>query len=177
MQAWDPASPRVGDKLPDLELLDESGRPLSLSSLTKRGSLLILFFAGLDDPEGLRLLRDYRDSTLGLFRAGVSVCAVGHAEPSALRFLRGERGLGFPMLSDADATALSRLGMLERTGLFLVDRDLTLKLRSLGTRTPSDTMLAFVKRGGGRTRVPLREKVAHFFRALQHALRPLKPVR
>lgn len=177
MQAWDPASPKVGDKLPDLELLDEAGRPLALSSLTARGSLLILFFTGVDDPEGLRLLTDYRDSTLGLFRAGVTVCAIGHAEPSALRFLRSERGLGFRMLADADATALSRLGMLDRTGLFLVDRDLTLKLRALGTRTPADAMLAFARRGGSRTKVPLRERVAHFFQTLQHALRPLKPVR
>lgn len=177
MQAWHPASPGVGDKLPDLELLDEAGRPLALSSLAGRGSLLILFFAGLDDPEGLRLLADYRDSTLGLFHAGVTVCAIGHAEPSALRFLRSERGLGFRMLADADATALSSLGMLDRTGLFLVDRNLTVKLRALGTRTPADAMLAFAKRGGGRTRVPLRERVAHLFQGVQHALRPLKPAR
>ncbi|MGE5048175.1 MAG: hypothetical protein ACM3PC_06385, partial [Deltaproteobacteria bacterium] len=81
------------------------------------------------------------------------------------------------MLADADATALSRLGVLDRTGLFLVDRDLTLKLRALGTRTPADAMLAFARRGGGRTKVPLRERIAHFFQTLQHALRPLKPVR
>jgi|SRR5690349_3497703 peroxiredoxin len=177
MQAWDPASPGVGDKLPDLELLDEAGRPLALSSLAGRGKLLILFFAGLSDREGLRLLSDYRDSTLALFRAGVTVCAVGHADPSALRFLRSERGLGFRMLADADATALSRLGMLDRTGLFLVDRDLTLKLRALGTRTPADALLTFARRGGGRARAPLRERIAHFFQALPHALRPLKPVR
>src|SRR5690242_12739236 len=115
MHAWDPGSPRVGEKLPDLELLDEAGRPLALSSLAQRGPLLILFFGGLGDREGLRLLADYRDSTLALSRAGVTLCAIGHAEPSALRFLRSERGLGFAMLADADATALSRLGMLERT--------------------------------------------------------------
>ena len=109
---WDPASPKVGEKLPDLELLDEAGRPLALSSLPGRGPLVILFFGGVNDPEGLRLLADYRDSTLALFRSGVTVCAIGHAEPSALRFLRAERGLGFAMLADADATALSRLGML-----------------------------------------------------------------
>jgi peroxiredoxin len=175
--AWDPASPRVGEKLPDLELLDEAGRPLALSSLAGGGLLLILFFAGLDDREGLRLLGDYRDSTLALFRAGVTVCAVGHADPAALRFLRAERGLGFRMLADADATALSRLGMLERAGLFLVDRGLTVKQRALGTRTAADAMVAFVRRGGARTRVPLKERAAHLFHSIQHALRPLKPVR
>jgi peroxiredoxin len=177
MHAWDPGSPRVGEKLPDLELLDEAGRPLALSSLAQRGPLCILFFGGLGDREGLRLLADYRDSTLALSRAGVTLCAIGHAEPSALRFLRSERGLGFAMLADADATALSRLGMLERTGLFLVGSDLTVKLRALGTKTPADAMRAFVRRGGARMQVPLREKAAHFFHSLQHALRPLKPVR
>jgi peroxiredoxin len=177
MQAWDPAAPGVGDKLPDVELLDEAGRPLSLSSLAGRGRLLILFIASLDDAEGRRLLMDYRDSTLALFRAGVTVCAIGHADPSALRFLRSERGLGFRTLADADATALSRLGMLDRTGLYLVDRDLTLKLRALGTKTPADALLTFARRGGGRTKVPLRERVVQFFQALPHALRPLKPAR
>lgn len=177
MQAWDPAAPGVGDKLPDVELLDEAGRPLALSSLAGRGRLLILFLASLDDAEGLRLLADYRDSTLALFRVGVTVCAIGHADPAALRFLRSARGLGFRMLADADATALSRLGMLDRTGVFLVDRDLTLRQRALGTKAPADAMLTFARRGGGRARAPLRERMAQFFHALQHALRPLKPVR
>ncbi|HET7787498.1 MAG TPA: redoxin domain-containing protein [Myxococcales bacterium] len=177
MQAWDPAAPGVGEKLPDLELLDEAGRPLALSSLPGRGALLILFFADPGDPQGLRLLADYRDSTLALFRAGVTVCAIGHADPAALRFLRSERGLGFAMLADPDATALSRLGMLERTGVFLAGRDLTLKLRSLGSRAAADAMVAFARRGGARTRVPLKERAAHFFQAVQHALRPLKPIR
>jgi peroxiredoxin len=175
--AWHPASPRVGEKLPDVELLDEAGRPLALSSLAGRGALLILFFGGLNHPQGLRLLADYRDSTLALFRAGVTVCAIGHADPAALRFLRAERGLGFAMLADADAKALSRLGMLDRTGVFLVSRDLTVKLRALGARAAADAMVAFARRGGARTRVPLKERAAHFFQSLQHALRPLKPVR
>jgi peroxiredoxin len=175
--AWDPASPGAGEKLPDLEFLDEAGRPLALSSLPGRGALLILFFGGLNDRQGLRLLADYRDSTLALFRAGVRVCAIGHADPAALRFLRAERGLGFPMLADADATALSQLGMLERTGVILVGRDLTVKLRVLGTRAAADGMVAFARRGGARTRVPLKERAAHFFQSVQHALRPLKPIR
>ena len=42
------------------------------------------------------MLREYRDRTLVLRRAGVLVCGIAHAEPSALRFMREERSAAAP---------------------------------------------------------------------------------
>ncbi len=88
---WDPRAPRPGEQAPDLDLLDESGRPLPLSSVSSAGPLLVLLFRGPDDEIGRRLLRDYRDSTLAFRRAGVEICAIAKADPpsdSLLTFVR-----------------------------------------------------------------------------------------
>ena len=107
MPAWDLRAPKVGEQATDLDLLDESGRPVHLSALARRSPILVLVFGGLDDAAGIRLLRDYRDATLPVVRAGAFICAIGPAEPAALRYLRSQCGFAFPMLSDADGTALS----------------------------------------------------------------------
>ncbi len=177
MTNWDPRAPKAGERAPDLELLDEAGRLVRLSDFARRKALLVLVFAGVDDPEGLQLLRDYRDVTLAMHKAGVSICAIGPADPAALRYMRSERGLGFPVLGDPGGTALSRWGMLERTGLFLLGRGLVVRQRAAGTRAPADAMVTFVKRGGARTRSNLPERVATFFHALQHAFGLARPAR
>jgi peroxiredoxin len=178
MPQWDPRAPKVGEQAADLELLDEIGRPVELSLIGRGAPLLVLVFGGLDDREGIRLLRGFRDSTLAIARAGASICAIGHAEPPALRYLRGERGFGFRFFSDPDGTALSRWGMLDCAGLFLLDGDLIVRQRALGAAGSPDTILTLLRRGGARRLRPtLRERAAHVLGAIQHALRPLRPVR
>jgi peroxiredoxin len=178
MPAWDLRAPKVGEQATDLDLLDESGRPVQLSALARRSPILVLVFGGLDDAAGIRLLRDYRDTTLPVLRAGAFICAIGHAEPAALRYLRSQRGFAFPMLSDADGTALSRWGMLDRAGLFLLDRGLVVRQRALGATLAPDAILSFLRRGGARrAKVKLRDRALHFLQAVQHAFRPLRPVR
>ena len=173
---WEPAAPKPGEQAFDLLLLDETGKPTEISALARGGPLLALVFRGPDDQAGLSMLRQYRDLTLALRRAGVSVCGIAHAEPSALRFMREERGLGFPLLSDADGTALSHWGMLDRTGFFLLAADLKVKLRALGSRDSADALLTFVRRGGTRP-LRFRDRLAHLLHALSHALRPRRLAR
>ena len=110
MPQWDLRAPKVGEQATDLDLLDESGRPVQLSAVARPSPLIVLAFAGLDDAAGIELLREYRDATLSIRRAGAFICAIGHAEPAALRYLRAQRRFGFPMFSDPDGTALSRWG-------------------------------------------------------------------
>jgi len=69
MPAWDLRAPKVGEQATDLDLLDESGRPVHLSALARRSPILVLVFGGLDDAAGIRLLRDYRDTMLPVLRA------------------------------------------------------------------------------------------------------------
>ena len=62
--------PKVGDHAPDLDLLDEAGRPVKLSSLAGRGPLVVLSFPNPDDMAGVKLVRDFRDRTLALRKFG-----------------------------------------------------------------------------------------------------------
>jgi peroxiredoxin len=178
MLQWDLRAPKVGEQATDLDLLDEAGRPVQLSALARPSPLIVLVFAGLRDTGGIELLREYRDATLSIRRAGAFICAIGHAEPAALRYLRARLGFAFPMLSDADGTALSRWGMLDGAGLFLLDRHFVVRQRALGAALRPDAILDFLRRGGARRgKVKLRDRALHFLHALQHAFRPLRPVR
>ena len=157
-------------------LLDEAGKPAEISSIARGGPLLALVFRGPDDAAGLEMLRAYRDLTLALRRASVSVCGIAHAEPSALHYMRMERGLGFPLFSDADGTALSRWGMRDQTGIFLLGADRTVKQRALGGSVSADALLTFVRRGGARPQ-KFRVRLGQALHALSHALRPRKLAR
>jgi peroxiredoxin len=175
---WDPRAPQTGTQAPDLQLLDEAGKPTQLSQLARGGPLLLLFFAATSDEAGRALLRDYRDLTLTLHLAGVRLMGVAQAEPAAVSYLRMEMGMGFPLLADPDGSQLARFGMDGGVGLFLVDRGLRVRQRALGGRAPAQALLTFIKRGGVRKpKVALGERVSHFFKAIQAALRPRRLVR
>jgi peroxiredoxin len=149
-----------------------------LSSIAAGQPILVLVFRDADDAPSMRLLLDYRDSTLALSRAGVKICAIAKEEPARLMYLRSERGLGFPLLADPDGVALSRWGMLDRVGLFLLDRALHVRQRALAERAPAEAMVAFVRRGGARPpRVKLVDRAKIFWHSLQHALRPRRLAR
>ncbi|MGZ6143495.1 MAG: peroxiredoxin family protein, partial [Myxococcales bacterium] len=141
------------------------------------GTLLALVFRDPADEAGLQLLRDYRDLTLALGKHGVSICAIAQAEPSALAYLRHERGLGFPLFADPDGTALPRWGMLGATGLLLLDRDLIVLQRALGNRAPAEALLSFVRRRGTHAHRGLRNRFAHFLHLLSHAITPRRLAR
>lgn len=163
-------APKLGEQAPDLDLLDESGRPLTLASLARHGPLLLVVFSTPEDEAAVQLLCAYRDATLALRRAGVSLCAVGHADPAALSYLRAQRGLAFPVLADPDGTALTRWGMLDQTGLFLLDKNLKVRQRSVGVRATADAMVAFLRRGQvGQQH--WRERIGNALSTMAHALR------
>jgi peroxiredoxin len=176
-EPWDPRAPQTGAQAPDLRLLDEAGRPTQLSQLARGGPLLLLFFAGTSDERGRALLRDYRDLTLTLHLAGVRLMGVAHAEPAAVSYLRMEMGMGFSLLADPDGTQLSRFGMDDRTGVFLLDRRLRVRERAPAGRAAAEALLQFIKRGGVRKpKVAATERIAHFFKAIQASFKPRRPL-
>jgi peroxiredoxin len=175
---WDPRAPQTGGQAPDLQLFDEAGKPRRLSLLARGGPLLLLFFAGTSDEGGRALLRDYRDLTLALHLAGVRLMGVAHGEPAAISYLRMEMGIGFPLLADPDGSQLARFGMDEQTGLFLLDRGLHVRQRAAGGRASGTALLQFIKRGGAKKpKVKFGERVSHFIKILQAAIKPRPLVR
>ena len=177
MEHWDPSAPKEGGQAPDLMLLDEAGKPLQLSQLARGGPILLLFFAGVEDPRGRALLRDYRDVTLSLQLLGVKLYGVSRSEPSANSFLRMEMGMGFPLLANPDGAEIRRFGMDDAVGIFLIDRRLAVVQRGQDARAEPAGILRFLRRGGMRERKPtLMERVANLFKSVQHGMRPQKPL-
>jgi len=170
---WDARAPKVGEKAPDLQLLDEAGRQRTLSSVAGRRALVLIVFTGLRDEPGLDLLRDYRDDTLAIWRAGARLCAVTAAKPAQLRYLRSQRGFGFPLLADPGGGAMAAWGLAGKDAVLLLDRGLVVHHRGVGEAAAPSTILSILRRGGARPRRrrwPAR--IAAAAQALQHAFRP-----
>ena len=166
-------TPQVGEVAPDPELLDAAGKPATIAAL--RGPLVVLFFPWPVDARGARFLRDYRDTTMLFEQAGARLIGVSTAEPATLAYLRTERGLGFPMFSDADATATALWGMGGQLGLFVLDRNHTVRLHALEDGAPASAILTFLRRGGARAgRSPARAigMLGSLFARIRGVLRP-----
>lgn len=177
MEHWDPAAPKEGGQAPDLMLLDEAGKPLQLSQLTRGGPVLLLFFVGVEDARGRALLRDYRDVTLSMQLLNVKLYGVSRSEPSANSFLRMEMGMGFPLLANPDGAEIRRMGMDDAAGIFLLDRRLRVVQRGQDERAESAGILRFLRRGGLRERkTTLVERVTNLVKSVQHGLNPRKPL-
>jgi peroxiredoxin len=139
--------------------------------------VLLLFFAGVEDPRGRALLRQYRDVTLSLQLAGVKLYGVSRSEPSANSFLRMEMGMGFPLLANPDGAEIKRIGMDDAVGVFLIDRRLRVVQRGQDASAEPAGILRFLRRGGLREKkTRLLERVGHLFKSVQHGLTPRKPL-
>jgi len=87
--SWNAGAPKVGEQAADLNLLDEEGRPVSISALVRGGPLLALIFSDPHDESSLQLLRAYRDDTLALRarQKGVIYTLVAGDEPGSIKEL------------------------------------------------------------------------------------------
>src|SRR3954471_13852834 len=162
---WDGRAPKVGEKAPELDLLDPAAKPATLASIARGKPLVVIVFSSFEDRADVQLLREYRNDTLALWRAGAAICAIAPLAPAELRYARSERGLAFPLLADPAGEALASWGMLHRSGVFLLDGDGIVKQRASGPAAAPDAVLSLLRRGGARrTRPGLRERavrIAH----------------
>lgn len=161
----------------DFAVADHEGHPARLSKLASGGPLILLVHPGLRDPRSLELLIEYRDRALGFRLQGARIASLSPDEPSALAFLRSERGLPFALLSDPDRSAISALGGLalgrETGGLsvLLLDRGLVVRHRARAPLGSADELVLLVKRGIARGRGPRLARLTAFVRERLGSLR------
>ena len=177
--------PAVGTVLADAPLLDIKGKNTSLSRLAGDRVLVLLVYEGAASPTAVRHLLDFRDATMAFEKLGARIAAVSADEPSAVAFLKTERGLGFTLACDPEKKALREWGLLDpatgevRESLFVLGRDRGIKTRSMGKLTDADKMLLFIRRGGAKGATQAQPsaaaRVGGFFAkaaaAVRHALR------
>jgi len=194
---FEPQAPRPGQQIPpEVTLLSEVGKPVQLAELLREGPLVLLFFGGSADAQGVQRLLEFRDRTLAFQQFKTRIAAVSTDGPSLSSFLRSERGLGFPILSDEHGKVSAAFGMLEgshaRSAGFLIDKTQVVRRRWLANQLSSGDLLTAVKRGAGKPEKRnsgaasasspkktsrLRRRLGALFTSLQHAIKPVPLVR
>jgi peroxiredoxin len=137
-------------QVPNFAVRGHDGRRTRLSSLAAGGPLVLLVHPGLGDPRSLELLMEYRDRGRGFRLQGIQIAALSPDEPSALDFLRSERGLPFALLSDEGSGAISALGGLvgsEGLAVLLLDRARFVRHRPRAPLGSADGLIVLAKRG------------------------------
>lgn len=106
-----------GDRAPDLQLLDESGKVWRLSDL--KGRKVILYFYPIDDTPGCTIEAcDFRDSHQELTDAGYTVLGVSPQGRRSKRAFIEKHGLTFPLLIDEGAEVAKAYGVYKYKGEF-----------------------------------------------------------
>ncbi len=123
---------RVGDKAPDFELPDDSGRPVRLHRLLESGSAILYFYPMDFMPVCTRQACMFRDVFAELASLGIQVLGISSQSPKMHARFRASRRLPFPLLSDAGRNVaraygvLGFLGLTVRRASFWIGRDATI---------------------------------------------------
>src|SRR6185436_9731945 len=110
---WSALPVQAGDAAPDAELKDSTGAARKLSALWKDGPVLLVFLrhfgCGCLAGRWERLKTELTE----LEKAGVTVVAVGQAEPERSAAVAARRGYPFLLLSDPERKVYEAFGLLE----------------------------------------------------------------
>ncbi len=95
-------------RLPDLTLVDQTGRPVAVSEIASR--MVMFFYPAASTPGCTQEACDFRDDHQRFLDAGYLVVGVSPDPPEAnLRFKR-EHGFPFDLLSDEDHRLAEAVG-------------------------------------------------------------------
>lgn len=99
-----------GDKAPDLELPDETGKPLKLSRL--KGKTVVLYFYPKDDTSGCtREAQDFTALIDDFKAAGADVIGVSPDSAASHKKFAGKYDLRVKLVSDEEKTAANAYGV------------------------------------------------------------------
>jgi peroxiredoxin Q/BCP len=109
------AMPERGERLPEVEFVDESGKKVSAGDLA--GEKTVLYFYPKDDTPGCtREACAFRDRMGDYESAGIKVYGVSLDGPESHRRFREKHGLNFPLLTDENGRAAEALGIMSEKG-------------------------------------------------------------
>ena len=134
----------VGSPAPEFSLLDDAGRPVTLSAL--RGHYVALvFYPGDDTPGCTKQLCEFRDSWKSVRARGIRVFGVNpQSARSHIRF-REKYSLPFPLLVDKGrkvAALYHAGGPIVRRTVYLIAPDGVIRLARRGMPKPAELAMA-----------------------------------
>jgi peroxiredoxin len=104
-----------GTVLPDAELLDVHGAPITLSEAVGGGTTVLVFYRGAWCPYCNIALSAYQEQLLPeLAERGVDLVAVSPQKPDGSLTMQQKNGLAFTVVSDPGNVIAGRLGILTR---------------------------------------------------------------
>jgi thioredoxin-dependent peroxiredoxin len=101
---------KIGDSAPDFELPDQDGRLLRLSTLLKRGPLLLYFYPADFTLVCTREACAFRDLQPKLAANGVSVIGISPQNSASHARFRAKHGLNFSLLTDPEKLVIRAYG-------------------------------------------------------------------
>lgn len=107
------AAPAVGERFPDLDLPDHTGRGRTLSEVAGGDPLALVFSRGWWCPKEQRYMREVAAGQDEFEVAYARIAVVSVDPPEVQSAFRAGLGARFAFLSDADRRWLPRLGLLE----------------------------------------------------------------
>jgi peroxiredoxin len=102
----------AGDRAPDFELGNATGRPVRLSELLTRGSVVLTFYRGAWCPYCNVQLRELQQALPEIEALGASLVAVSPQLPDGSRELFDRHALTFEVLSDSKSRVASEYGIV-----------------------------------------------------------------
>jgi peroxiredoxin len=115
------AALKAGDKAPDFELPDASGRMVKLSELTAKGPVVVTWYRGGWCPYCNIALRGFHKVLPEIQSAGASLVAITPETPESATNTIQKNQLGFTVLSDRDNKVARAFGIAYKVPRDVVD--------------------------------------------------------
>ena len=132
----------VGTKAPDFTLVDQDGRPVSLSNL--RGEwVMLVFYPGDETPVCRRQLCELRDRSELLAQRGVKVFGINPQSADSHQKFRSRHGFGFPLLVDRNqevARAYKARWLMTIRTVYLIDPEGVIRFAKRGKPAPEEVL-------------------------------------
>ncbi len=106
----------IGDRIPDLLGVDETGATLRLSDMLAKGPLVVFFYPAAMSPGCTKESCHFRD-LVGEFDAlGASIVGISADEVGKQAAFSAKHSLGFPLVADTDRKIAEAFGVRRRFG-------------------------------------------------------------
>jgi peroxiredoxin len=110
---WSKLPVQAGDPATDVELKDSAGKKRDLSEMWQDGPVLLMFLRHFGCGCLAERMERLKTELPELKKAGVTVVAVGQAEPERSAAVAARRGYPFLLLSDPERRAYDAFGLVE----------------------------------------------------------------
>jgi peroxiredoxin Q/BCP len=118
----------VGTQAPDFMLAASDGQALTLSALTGRKHVVLVFYVGDNTPDCNRQLSSLRDDARELEGLDILVLGINPASVEDHARYHAQLGLNFPLLSDVGGQVAAQYGVLNadhtvQRSFYVVDKE------------------------------------------------------